>query len=157
MSEEKSSSESYSLGLSIIAIAIVIFFIPNEYKFSFSNTISMVLLMISSVIFAFSLQETMNEAKNIWDNLGTSFLIFYIIYFIVLGLKYIGLLNPYTSLILLLISFLPFFGFFSGLTNLIGYLFKNKNNKTSFFDALIKLIPTFLPVISLILKLLKLI
>lgn len=50
-------TDSYSLGLSLMAVAITVFFIPNEYKFSWSNDLAMILLMISSVGFAFSIQK----------------------------------------------------------------------------------------------------
>lgn len=158
MDKKDNFSENYALGLTAIAIALTIFLIPNEYKFSWSNSLSLFFLMIASVGFAFSIQKTMERAKETWDNLGTSLLLFYIIYGIIIFFIKYKLLNPYTTLLLLAISILPFFGFFKGIINLIIYLFKNfKNNKTSFFDVLIKLIPIFLPVISLILKILKII
>lgn len=158
MDKKDNFSESYALGLTAIAIALTIFLIPNQYKFSWSNSLSLVFLMIASIGFAFSIQNTMKRAKETWDNLGTSLLLFYIIYGIIIFLIKYKLLNPYTTLILLAISTLPFFGFFKGIINLIIYLFQNfKNNKTNFFDVLIKLIPISLPVISLILKILKII
>lgn len=46
-------TDSYSLGLSLMAVAITVFFIPNEYKFSWSNDLA----MISSAGFAFSIQK----------------------------------------------------------------------------------------------------
>lgn len=154
----KDISGDYALGFSFIAVAIIIFYIPNEYKFSWFNSLSMIFLMISSVGFAFSIQKTMSNAKDTWDNLGTGLLIFYLIYGIIIFLIRFDMLNPYSTLILLVISLFAFFGFFKGIINLIIYLFKNfKNNKTNFFDVSLKLIPIFLPVVSLILQVLKLI
>lgn len=156
--ENKDISGDYALGFSFIAVAVVIFLIPDEFKFSWFDSLAMIFLMIASIGFSFSIQKTMSNAKDTWDNLGTSLLIFYLIYGIILLLIKFNLLNPYSTLILLFISIFAFFGFFKGITNLIIYLFRNfKNNKTNFFDVLLKLIPIFLPVVSLILQVLKLI
>ncbi|WCG06107.1 hypothetical protein PML89_09725 (plasmid) [Vagococcus lutrae] len=156
--DNKDIAESYALGLALIAVAVTIFLIPDEYKFLWSNTFSMICLMLASVGFAFSIQKTMANAKDTWDNLGTSLIIFYVVYGIILLLLKFNLLNPYSTSLLLFISLFAFFGFFKGITNLIIYLFKNfKNNKTNFFEILLKLIPIFLPVISLILQVLKII
>lgn len=157
-STSKDIAGDYALGFAFIAVSITIFLIPNDYKFSWSNYLAMAFLMISSVGFAFSLQKVMSNAKDSWDNLGTGLIIFYFIYGVTLFLLKFSLLNPYTTLILLFISLFAFFGLFKGITNLVLYLFQNfRTSKSNFFKALIKIVPVFLPVVSLILQVLKLI
>lgn len=150
-------TDSYSLGLSLMAVAITVFFIPNEYKFSWSNDLAMILLMISSVGFAFSIQK-MTSIKDTWDNLGVSLFLFYLIYGVNILLLKVNMLNAITTLFMLLFLLVPFFGLFKRTTNLARYLFNSfKNDKKSFVEVLFKVIPTFLPVISLMLKVFKVI
>lgn len=146
-------TDSYSLGLSLMAVAITVFFIPNEYKFSWSNDLA----MISSAGFAFSIQK-MTSIKDTWDNLGVSLFLFYLIYGVNILLLKVNMLNAITTLFMLLFLLVPFFGLFKGTTNLARYLFNSfKNDKKSFVEVLFKVIPTFLPVISLMLKVFKVI
>lgn len=157
--ENKSNgSDGYALGFSVLAVAFIVFLLPNEYKFKWSNTMSVILFMISSVGFAYELQKAMPNAVGSWDNLGTSFALFYILYGIIKFLINIGGLNRYSIMILLMISLISFFGFFKGIINLFAFVLNNfKKDKRMVLDIFLKLIPVLLPVVTLILQILEVI
>jgi|GEM_PF-2618615 len=155
--ENKKDYSSYSLAFAMITIAGIIYILPEEYLFDWSKNLVTIILMISSVFFAFSVEKILGN-KGIFNNFGVAMALFYIIYGIVLALEKFSLLNEWSVLFILIISILPIFGFFVGLFSLINFIKENlQTNKGKLLELSLKMIPAFLPVVNLILKALKVI
>lgn len=155
--KKNDSNSSYSLAFAMITIAGIIYILPEEYLFDWSKNLVTVILMISSVFFAFSVEKVLGD-KGIFNNFGVAMLLFYMIYGIVLALEKFSWLNEWSVLIILILSIFPMFGFFEGLFSLINFIKENmKTNKGKLLELSLKMIPAFLPVVNLILKALKVI
>lgn len=155
--ESKSDYSGYAVAFSFITLAGLIYIIPEEYLFQWSKSLATLILMVSSVFFAYSIEEMLGN-KKIFDNFAVAMALFYIIYGIVLLLKYFSWLNAYTVFVLMILSIIPMYGFFFGILSLISFLKNNiRTRKGKSLEILLKLIPAFLPVINLILKVLNVI
>lgn len=155
--EKKQDYSGYSLAFAFMALAGIIYILPDEYLFSWSRGVTTVILMISSVFFAYSVEEMLGN-KKIFDNIAVAMAIFYIIYGIVLLLKNFSLLNEWSVLVLLIVSVIPLYGIFVGIFSLGNFIRGNiKTKKGKTLELILKLIPVFLPVVNLILKVLKII